>query len=92
MLSWMNLIKTISNKRRKKNTANFQLYLYFKNRQKQTILCRDVYISGKVIIYSKEIRDSVIPLGRSDALIRKDQILGAALGYFKTLLFYLCCD
>ena len=27
---------TVLNKRRKKNTANFQLYLYFKNRQKQT--------------------------------------------------------
>lgn len=83
MLSWMNLTKTISNKRRKNNTANFQLYLYFKNRQNQTILFRDAYICGKVIMYSKEIRgkneirDSVVPLGRSDALIRKDQILGA---------------
>ena len=51
----MNLTKKISNKRRKKNTMNFHLYLYFKNRQKQTILFRDAYICGKIIMYSKEV-------------------------------------
>lgn len=30
-------------------------HLYFKNRQKQTILFRDAYICGKVIMYSKEV-------------------------------------
>lgn len=49
----MNLTKKISNKRRKKNTMNF--HLYFKNMQKQTILFRDAYICGKIIMYSKEV-------------------------------------
>lgn len=65
------------NIKQRRKIQQISSYSYIsKQKQKQTILCRGTYL-GRLQFTVNKLRTVLSPLGRSDALIRKDQILGA---------------